>query len=37
MLVLVQEALQATISGSASAADAAATAQARIDEALAGS
>ncbi|TDC50280.1 sugar ABC transporter substrate-binding protein [Jiangella ureilytica] len=37
MLVLVQEALQATISGSASAADAAATAQVRIDEALAGS
>jgi multiple sugar transport system substrate-binding protein len=33
-LVLVQEALQATISGSASAADAATTAQAAIDEAL---
>lgn len=37
MLTLVQEALQATISGSAEAAEAAATAQAGIDEALAAS
>lgn len=37
MLTLVQEALQATISGSAEAVEAAATAQAGIDEALAAS